>query len=213
VVGLSNKRRQKVLGRRERKREQTKQGLINAAIDLFVAKGYDETTIDDIAAAADVAKVTFYYYFKSKEEIVLAIKESGAEELLGRMEKLFLEKVSASEILRTFFLEVGNWTEKNWQLLQVFATQKFGSMVKGETCAEEDKAAPMILLVERIILYGQNSGQFRKESNAREMAHFVMWALMHEQFTWIHEGRKKTVLLKRLENCLDFILNGIGSRK
>jgi AcrR family transcriptional regulator len=202
-----------LIGRRERKREQTKQGLINAAIDLFIAKGYDETTIDDIAAAADVAKVTFYYYFKSKEEIVLAIKENGAEELLGRMEKLFLEGVSASEILRALFGEVGHWTEKNWQLLKVFAAQKFGSMVKGETCAEEVKAAPIILLIERIISYGQKSGQFRKETDASEMAHFVMWALTHEQFTWIHEGRKKTQLLKRLDNCLDFIMHGIGRNK
>jgi AcrR family transcriptional regulator len=202
-----------LIGRRERKREQTKQGLINAAVDLFVAKGYDETTIDDIAAAADVAKVTFYYYFKSKEEIVLAIKENGAEELLGRMEKLFLEEVSAPEILRALFGEVGHWTEKNWQLLKVFATQKFGSMVKGETCAQEEKAAPIILLIERIISYGQKSGQFRKEADAREMAHFVMWALTHEQFSWIHEGRKKTQLVKRLDNCLDFIMHGIACHK
>ncbi len=202
-----------MIGRRERKREQTKQGLINAAIELFIAKGYDETTIDDIAAAADVAKVTFYYYFKSKEEIVLAIKENGAEELLGRMEELFLEGVSASEILRALFGEVGHWTEKNWQLLKVFATQKFGSMVKGETCAQAEKAAPIILLIERIISYGQKSGQFRKEADAREMAHFVMWALTHEQFTWIQEGRKKTQLLKRLDNCLDFIMHGIGRHK
>jgi AcrR family transcriptional regulator len=202
-----------VIGRRERKREQTKQGLINAAIELFVAKGYDQTTIDDIAAAADVAKVTFYYYFKSKEEIVVAIKENGAEELLGRMEQLFLEKVSAVEILKALFEEVGQWTEKNWQLLQVFAAQKFGSMVKGEDCAEEEKATPMIFLLERIILYGQKSGQFRKEADPREMAHFVMWALTHEQFTWIQEGRKKTILLKRLHNCLDFIMHGIAHSK
>lgn len=68
-------RNQILLGRRERK-EQTKQGLISSAIDLFIAKGYDETTIDDIVANADVAKVTFYYYFKSKEEIALEIKKA-----------------------------------------------------------------------------------------------------------------------------------------
>jgi hypothetical protein len=135
------------------------------------------------------------------------------EELLGRIEKLFLEEVSAPEILRTLLVEVGHWTEKNWQLLQVFASQKFGSMVKGESCMQEDKVPPMILLVERIITYGQKDGQFRKDAEPREVAKFVMLALMHEQFTWIHEGRKKAILPKRLENCLDFILNGIGCHK
>jgi AcrR family transcriptional regulator len=80
VVRLSISRRRIVIGRRERKREQTKQGLLNAAIELFIAKGYDETTIDDIVAAADVAKVTFYYYFKSKEELILEIKDNSIQE-------------------------------------------------------------------------------------------------------------------------------------
>src|SRR5580658_10528755 len=147
-----------VVGRRERKRELTKQGLINSAIELFIAKGYDETTIDDIVANADVAKVTFYYYFKSKEEIILEIKENTVQEILGRAETLLVEQVSASEILHALVTDIARWTEKNWQLLNAFAVQRVGPMIKG--CAEHEKSVRFVMLLEQIIKHGQKNGQF-----------------------------------------------------
>src|ERR1700723_2188571 len=113
------------VGRRERKREQTKQSLIKAAMDLFVAKGYTETTIDDIVATADVAKVTFYYYFKSKEEIVLEYKKNAADESFKRARRMLAESQPAPEVLNSLIADICKWTEQNWQLLEVFATQRF----------------------------------------------------------------------------------------
>lgn len=59
-------------GLREQKRRLTFQRIADAGMKSFLAKGYQETTIDEIAAAAGISRRTFFYYFKSKDDIILA---------------------------------------------------------------------------------------------------------------------------------------------
>lgn len=58
------------VGLRETKKERTRQALIDGAAELFERRGYDRTTVADIAAAADISTRTFFGYFASKEELV-----------------------------------------------------------------------------------------------------------------------------------------------
>jgi AcrR family transcriptional regulator len=58
------------MGLRERKRQQTRQELISAAVRLFEERGYEQTTVAAIASAAGVSTKTFFNYFSSKDEVL-----------------------------------------------------------------------------------------------------------------------------------------------
>src|SRR6201986_2289996 len=61
---------------RERKRQLTLERIAEAGLKLFIEHGYEATTLDAIAAASGISRRTFFYYLKSKEDVLLA-HESG----------------------------------------------------------------------------------------------------------------------------------------
>src|SRR5712691_7867627 len=62
--------RENHLGLRERKKQETAERLYHTALNLFSERGYDATTVEEIAQAADVAKGTFFNYFPTKDAVL-----------------------------------------------------------------------------------------------------------------------------------------------
>lgn len=74
-----------VVGLRERKKSETRRAIADAALDLAVARGPHDVTVDDIAAAAGVSPRTVFNYFASKEEAILGLDPDRRRALLERL--------------------------------------------------------------------------------------------------------------------------------
>jgi AcrR family transcriptional regulator len=64
-------------GVRERKQRETRRRIAETALELFLQHGFENTTLDAIAEASGISRRTFFSYFKSKEDVVLAWQDSA----------------------------------------------------------------------------------------------------------------------------------------
>ena len=74
-------------GLRERKKQRTRDTIARAALRLFAERGYDETTLAEIAEAADVAPRTIFAYFENKEDILFSDEMGIFNELKRRLDE------------------------------------------------------------------------------------------------------------------------------
>src|ERR1044071_9394127 len=106
------------LSRRERKKGETRERIFNAACKLFRHKGFDATTIDDIAEKADVAKGTFFDYFPRKEAVLGFLSEMWVDEAEQKAETILAEQGPAVTKILEMFVEFAGFYEDDPQLAQ-----------------------------------------------------------------------------------------------
>ena len=99
-----------LVGRRERKKEETKRKIFDAAVKLFTDKGFEATTVDEIAEAADVAKGTFFNYFPRKEAIVHFLFEEWAE--VGERVVAEMDRSAEDRIVDLFAMAAASFGDK-----------------------------------------------------------------------------------------------------
>jgi AcrR family transcriptional regulator len=103
------------LGRRERKKLETRQALATAALRLAIERGPDQVTIEEIADVADVSVRTFFNYFSSKEEAMLGRDNESRAALVQRLRDRPAEETpfeAISGVIRAWFADADSWIDE-----------------------------------------------------------------------------------------------------
>jgi AcrR family transcriptional regulator len=108
------------VGLRERKKQQTRETITSAALRLFAERGYDETTLADIADAANIAPRTIFAYFESKEDILLCEENGLLSELKRRLDSR-PEGTTTVDAIREFLTSIEHPDEEAKLRKQVIA--------------------------------------------------------------------------------------------
>ncbi len=167
------------VGRRERKKEETKLRIFLAAAQLFHEKGFDATTVDEIAERADVSKGTFFNYFPRKESLGSYL----AEEWLAEAEAAAAQRERPAEerILALLAMGAESYGE-NRELARVVARYTMQQLCAPthETMGTQRRLNEAF---DAMWLQGQERGEFRTDVEPM-MARGVLGAVFIGAVMW-----------------------------
>lgn len=155
-----------VLSRRERKKRNQKYMIIQAAQPLFERQGYDETTVSEIAEAADISYATFFNYFPAKDDILFAIAHGEYEDLAEVINLRYTKEDPIEEVLRGAHKEWVTDSLKNRNI-----SVRIDEMVM--RAGRKDLQSKIHDLWCDLVRMGMERGEFREDSDPDLIVHLL----------------------------------------
>jgi AcrR family transcriptional regulator len=149
--------------KRERRKEARPGELLDAALDLFVEKGFSATRVEEVAARAGVSKGTLFLYFQSKEDLFKAVvRENIANKFPTWQEEFTTFEGTSAELLRyalsSWWERIGNTRASGITKLVMSEAQNFPEIAE---FYQEEVIKPGNAMIRRILERGVESGEFR----------------------------------------------------
>lgn len=187
--------------RREREKEQRRNDIIDSAEKVFFSRGWTVATMDDVAAGAELSKATLYLYFKSKEELYVAILVRGARILNSMFVEAVRDKDNGLRMTEAIGRAYVSFFYKHpdyFNALSYFESKGFDNDEKNEYSQEcETLRENTMGLVAGAVQTGIEDGSIRPGNDPMKTA-LILWA----QTT----GLLQVLVTKRqnIESCYSF---------
>jgi len=197
--------------RRQRKYRQRREAIIEAARRVFERKGYEGASIEEIAAEADFAKGSIYYYFENKSSLVQAVFGDEVARIGDRYRKIAASDGNPVERLRMLVREILGFYERNFGLFRVTAapppespgTDAPGTFhLIGNLPQERDW---ILAIVEE----GRKTGAITTEIDAEETVDLLRGLINAEIRRWDRRGRSEPLAPKG-DTLIRLLLQGVS---
>lgn len=200
------------LSRRERKKEETRRRIFEAAVELFRSKGFDATTVEEITEKADVGRGTFFNYFPRKESVLAWLSE---EKLLVAEEHgaalLAEDRPSREKLIELFAFEASAYEADKDMSRYVFSEKMKLAFVP----TREVEMRWQTLIME-LISRGQAQGELRTDVSAERAEGLLTSVYIVTLYHWLFCpedcGRQAVDLQPELHARLSIVLDGLAQR-
>lgn len=181
-------------GRREQQRERMRQRLLDAALELFEAQGFDATTIDQIAGRADVARQTVLNHYPAKKDFVAAWGERRRSELTALPEA---EAGSARDGLHRIMSALAEINVREERLTRQLREQRIVPQ-------------PIPPAMVAVLRSGRDRGEIAGSIDPQVAAEIVAAVYFDTVSRWLTEPKPGFDLHEELNSRLDLLLNGLA---
>ncbi|MBC2722856.1 TetR/AcrR family transcriptional regulator [Desulfosporosinus sp.] len=197
--------------RQERKKTQTRGLIFEAAMELFLKQGYDDTTVEQIVAKADVAKGTFFNHFPTKDAILSELGRQRVELAEVLLQKEFSLLSSAQEKIICLLEVFGQVNEENKEITELVLRNTFVQMFS-DVEQEKQNQQEFISVIEGLVSEGQVQGEFVNNAEPRHAAEIIAGMYFFTLYQWVQDQLENSLQLELLART-KIILRGIQTRQ
>ena len=171
------------LSRRERRKREVRERIAEAAMRRFVLQGFDETTVDEIAADAGVAQKTFFNYFPTKQALFRELAEARIEELQVILEEERDRTASTAQKLEHCFQRLAQLLEQRRLLARDLILEVMRARTPGTT---GDELSKLHASFAALLRDGQAAGDVRRDHPVEFLAEVVMGVYFSLMNNWVN---------------------------
>jgi len=191
--------------RRTRKRSRRRDALYDAAIALFAEKGYDETTMDEVADRVDVARTTVFNYFPRKASFVDEWAARRRELVLAAIHDYDLEDTPLRTVLVRYFTELGNISSSTRaETVALIRAAVHLTNVWGDSPHAEE--------LSRIIARAGDAGEIDLQVEPHRVGLLLASAYFSTLTVWVSTDPPPYDLTEQLIAAVDLMMNGLLPR-
>jgi AcrR family transcriptional regulator len=190
-------------GRRARQQAQTRQTIYQAATALFLARGYDAVTVDDVCRAADVAKGTFFLHFPTKDALLAEYGREATDEL---RDHLAAQRGSPVAALRTGMRFLAARAERHPELVRLTVRETMGRAAAMAQSSEQGRTLGELLIA--LVRRGQTAGELRRGIVPEVAGAVLVGAYFAIVNAWA-VGEPRFDLTEAVDHALKLVLQGL----
>lgn len=189
--------------RRERRRREVRDRIIDASLRLFVEKGCELTTVEEVCQLADVARKTFYNYFSSKQHLISHLCDTR---IFDKSRRLMAEACAHSPVTierLNFYIDRTSANLRGYAEVERVLIR----YVIQDAAHDQQKAAHQWIhlsdIFSSLIAEGQQRGDVLKGFNARFLGELVAGAIQNITVSWVYDENYPT--RERLAELKEFL--------
>jgi AcrR family transcriptional regulator len=201
------------ISRKERDKRLRKNDIMKAAVHVFAVKGYQNTTMLDIAKQAEYAVGTLYLYFKDKQSLYLCLVEEKVNDLISTVKKQVDEVVCPYGKLKTLVETQLAYFQSNADFFHIYFSERNATRwtIKDKISREAvNNFIKYIDYISTLISNAQAKGHIKKNLPAKRIAYFLTGMMNSTIILCLkNTTAKNRDIVAESDFILDVFLNGV----
>ena len=188
-------------GRRERKKAQLRERIVQTAIEMFRERGYENTRIDDINESLDISRTTFFRYFPSKD---MLLREFVAVLRMNVLKSTLASDAPVTERLRNFYVTLAETWQADLPVARAMIMAGTNTLVRSPGYRERyiEQFGPL----QELLAEGQRRGEVTRELSVRQLTIFIESLTYSVLAIWAAGFIAPAELVKETIAAVDFFL-------